>query len=270
MADPSIKVTRFRDDGYLAPIDVLTAAEAARYRGLVEHTLADNERGRVLRHKGHLVLTWLDALIRHPDILAAVGSLLGRNLLCWTVNLFYKGPRDPGFVSWHQDATYWGLRPPDVLTAWVALSPSGSDNGCMRVVPSSHGAQLRHVDRPDAHNLLTRGQHVDAAVDELARDVVLAPGQMSLHHVLLIHGSRPNMSDEPRIGIAIRYLAPHVRQVSGRRDSASLVSGVDTHGHFEPEPRPRADFDPAALAYYQHAVPRHLALLMADEGRPAG
>ena len=267
MSNPSIDVTRYESAGYLCPIDALTAAEAQRYRGLLERTLADGDKDvqAILRHKGYLVLTWLDALIRHPGVLAAVRPVLGPNVMCWTVNLFYKGPHDPVFVSWHQDATYWGLSPPDVVTAWLALSASGPENGCMRVIPGSHQAQLRHIDRPDEHNLLTRGQQVVGAADDEATDVVLAPGQMSLHHVLLVHGSRPNASSQARIGIAIRYLAPHVRQESGRPDSASLVCGVDTHGHFEHERRPSSDFEPAALDYHRHAVRRHLALLMNDE-----
>ena len=71
-----------------------------------------------------------------------------------------------------------------------------------------------------------------------------------MHHVLLFHGSQPNQSDDRRIGLAIRYVPTHVKQAVGARDWATLVRGVDTYGHFDPEPRPRVDLDPETLAFH--------------------
>ena len=262
-------VTDFGRDGYLCPIDVLTAEEVTDYRACLQSAL-DSEDGMVqkmLRHKGHIAFGWLAELIRHPGILGPVQDLLGPDLLCWTVNLFRKPANDPSFVSWHQDATYWGLVPAEVLTAWVALSDTTPANGCMRIVPGSCAQQLHHVNRPDDHNLLTRGQTIERPVDEArAEDVLLTPGQMSLHHVMAVHGSGPNTTDEPRVGIAIRYLPSHVRQSSRLKDSATLVCGVDRYGHFEAEQRPKGDFDIKAFDYYQRIVERHLEILMTSGG----
>ncbi len=260
-------VTRYRRDGCLHPVDVLSAEEVTRYRACLQSAL-DSKDGTVrkmLRHKGHVALGWLAELIRHPEILGPVKDLLGPDLLCWTVNLFRKTENDPSFVSWHQDATYWGLVPADVLTAWVALSDATPANGCMRIVPGSCARQLRHADRPDDRNLLTRGQTIVGTVDDAsAEDIVLTPGQMSLHHVLTVHGSGPNTTNEPRIGLAIRYLPTHVRQTSRLKDSATLVRGVDRYGHFEEERRPTRDFDGDALDYYRRIAERHLEILMAS------
>jgi ectoine hydroxylase-related dioxygenase (phytanoyl-CoA dioxygenase family) len=133
----------------------------------------------------------------------------------------------------------------------------------MRIVPGSCAQQLRHVNRPDDHNLLTRGQTIERPIDDArAEDIVLTPGQMSLLHVLAIHGSGPNTTDEPRVGIAIRYLPTYVRQSSRLKDSATLVCCVDRYGHFEAEQRPKRDFDRDAFDYYQHIVERHLEILM--------
>ena len=60
-------------------------------------------------------------------------------------------------------------------------------------------------------NLLTYGQEIEGRrADDPVVDVVLQPGQMSLHHMHLIHGSPANPSDRPRIGISINYLTPAV------------------------------------------------------------
>jgi ectoine hydroxylase-related dioxygenase (phytanoyl-CoA dioxygenase family) len=192
-----------------------------------------------------------------------VEPILGPNLLCWGGSFFAKKPHDPGFVTWHQDSTYWGLSRPDIVTAWIALTPSTAANGCMRVIPGSHTSdQLPHRDTFAEDNLLTRGQEIAVEVDESkAVDIVLGPGEFSLHHVRLVHGSKPNTSDVPRIGFAIRYLPTDVRQISGHPDSATLVRGTDEYGHFLPEPAPREDFDPDAVEFHARVMEANRKIL---------
>jgi ectoine hydroxylase-related dioxygenase (phytanoyl-CoA dioxygenase family) len=180
----------------------------------------------------------------------------------WSTSFFIKEPRDPGFVSWHQDATYWGLSAPDVCTAWIALSPANKVSGCMKFIPGTHKEQVKHDDTFDKNNLLTRGQEIAVEVDE-AKAVYgeLKPGEASLHHVLLFHGSAPNQSDDRRIGLAIRYVPTYVRQAVGATDSATLVRGVDTFHHFEAEPRPRSELDPVGVAFHKAATDRQQKVL---------
>ncbi|MCD9586625.1 phytanoyl-CoA dioxygenase family protein [Streptomyces sp. 8ZJF_21] len=162
---------------------------------------------------------------------------------------------------------------PSVVTAWVALTPSNRRNGCLRVVPGTHtDGQLRHTDTFAADNMASRGQEITVDVDEAAAaDLQLQPGEFSLHHTMLVHGSSPNTSDVRRCGITIRYVAAHVRQTTGFQDSATLVRGTDRHGHFRPEPRPSTDFDPAASAFYDEIVgeaERRKAAIAAQSGSP--
>ena len=265
-------VARYERDGYHFPLQVVPAEEAAAIRADVEvaerHFAARGER---LRHRPHLLVTALDRLIRNDALLDAVEALLGPDILCWTSLFFTKEARDPAFVSWHQDSTYWGLSSTEVATAWVALSPSTVESGAMRVVPGSHKLeQIAHRDTYDEHNLLTRGQAVERPVDEAtAVDVVLRPGEASLHHVRLIHGSGPNRSGERRIGFAIRYIPTHVRNLVGR-DSAALVRGADEYHHFDAERRPARDLEPAAIAAYEAANASHNAVLYAGAARVRG
>ena len=215
-----------------------------------------------LRNKPHLLFTWADEIIRHPAILDAVEDLLGPDLLVWSSSFFTKDPKDPGFVSWHQDSTYWGLEPDDVVTAWVALTEVTPENGCMQVIPGSHRIdQLPHLDTFHKDNLLSRGQEIAVDVDKSkAVSLAMRAGEMSLHHIKLVHGSDPNRSDDRRIGFAIRYIPTYVRQTKVR-DSATLVRGVDTVGAFDHEPRPRRDLDDAALAAHADAIDRQVRAL---------
>ena len=252
------QVAAFRRDGYFAPLRVLPADEAAQLRTRLEAFEAGD--GLVMkstaRNKPHLLFTWLDRLIRHPAIVDAVEDILGPDLLVWGSSFFIKEPHDPAFVSWHQDSTYWGLSHPDIVTAWIALSVSDEINGAMRVIPGSHlRDQLRHQDTFAADNLLTRGQEVAVTVDDKAAvGLYLQPGEMSLHHVRIVHGSEPNRAGYRRIGFAIRYVPTYVRQTAGPRDSAVLVRGTDRYHHFEIEPSPRVDFGEAERAAHHRVV----------------
>jgi len=68
---------------------------------------------------------------------------------------------------------------------------------------------------------------------------------MSLHHAGIIHGSKANSSDKPRIGIAVRYITPEVVQGGTERQLALLVRGKDDFGHFDLVEPPKDDFDSA-------------------------
>jgi len=252
-------LARYHRDGFHFPVRVLSGAEARSYRDRLEtqeRALGGPLKGE-MRHKTHLLFTWANELARHPAILDAVEDVIGPDILCWSTTFFTKEAHSPAFVSWHQDATYWGLSTADVITAWVAFADAPVESGAMKFWPGSHlKKQIEHRDTFDENNLLTRGQEIAVDVPAGAGvDVPLRAGEMSLHHVLLVHGSGPNTTDDRRIGFAIRYIPPHVRQLKVR-DSAMLVRGSDRYGHFDPEPAPRADLDPAALAAHRDAVER--------------
>jgi non-heme Fe2+,alpha-ketoglutarate-dependent halogenase len=265
------QIRQYHERGYLCPIRVLSPERAAVCRQKLEAAEAANGgpfQG-AMKQKPHLLFTWLDDLVRNDAVLDAVEGVIGPNVLCWASGFFTKEARDPSYVSWHQDLTYWGLEPADIVTAWIALSPSTPESGCMRVVPGTHKRNVMpHTETFAAQNLLSRGQEIEVEVDERdAADVILQPGEMSLHHVKLIHGSKANRSDDRRIGFAIRYVPTYVRQTAGAEDSALLVRGVDGYHHFLEETPPAADLDEAALAHHAAVTARAARILMRGTGR---
>jgi hypothetical protein len=263
------QIAAYESEGYLAPIAVMSEAEALALRAALE-TIEAGMGGPLrgdIRHKAHLLFPFLADLIRHPAILDAIEDILGADILCWNTNFFIKEADTPSFVSWHQDSTYWGLSSPDVCTAWVALTPSNLDNGAMAVIPRSHTKdQIPHRDTFDRHNLLTRGQEIAVEVDEAeAAPLVLRPGEMSLHHVRLVHGSPPNPSHDRRIGFAIRYIPTSIYQLEGT-DSATLVRGADRYGHFELEPQPERDMQDDMLDLHRRLTERAAQILYKGTG----
>lgn len=254
----------FEKNGHAYPFRVLgreeAAAAASDYKSFQQR--ARTIFGEEQRFKAHLLVGWMDRIVHHPKLLDIVEEILGPDILCWSSDFFVKKAHDPGFVSFHQDTTYAGLEPFDgILNCWLALTPSRKENGCLRVLPGTHKlGQLDHATTASEANMLFFGQTAQIEIDE--RDVVdmeLEPGEMSLHHMAVVHGSQPNRSDTPRLGVVLRYIRPDVRQ-SKARDSATLVRGTDRYGHFDLEPRPEADWSGDAIAAFKDALARPSAL----------
>ncbi len=249
------EIAAYHRDGFLSPLRIMSAQEADDIRRAYEAAEAASPRdfAGANRNNAHLILKCLDAVAHHPRVLDMVEDILGPDILVYGSVFFIKEPNDPGFVSWHQDATYMGLEPHDGVTAWLALSPSNLESGCMRMLPGSHKGDIRlHNDTFDDDNILTRGQVIDGIDETAAVDLVLEPGEVSLHHLKVIHSSKPNRSQHRRIGFAIQsYLPPHVRQTKGAA-LAQLARGEDRHGHFQVTSRPQSDLGDQEVALRDH------------------
>ncbi len=214
------QIKQYQEEGFLSPIDVMSEDEAASYLARLEQAEADypKQLNAENRNNLHLTFTCFDELTHHPVMLDAVEDLLGPDFSLWGSVLFAKEPQSQHFVSWHQDATYMGLEPHDFLTPWIALTPSNRENGCMTMLPGTHRNGVHKHDETFAEdNILTRGQNIPAIDVESGVDLILRPGQMSIHHALTIHGSQPNHSTQRHLGYALQsFVGPHVQQIIGQ------------------------------------------------------
>lgn len=262
-------ISSYEENGVYSPISVLTETEVLHYRSkLAEQSRRGPLRG-ALMFKTHLMFRWVDELIRHPRILDAVEDILGPNLLAWNSHWFIKEPNDGRYVSWHQDTTYWNLTPGDAVTVWLALSPATVESGAMRMIPGTHTRDVvPHTETWKEGSMLTRGQEIAVKVNEAeAIDVVLQPGEMSLHHPKIFHASHTNQSNDLRIGLAIRYIPTYVRQTAISDDSAALVRGIDKFYHFREERRPTLDYDPIGAELQKRASDAQRRILYAGTDR---
>lgn len=249
---------RFAADGYVAPLVACAADDAARALARVAPLLdARGHAGERLRNNPHLLFTWADALIDLPPVLAAVGALIGPDLLVRDTVLFAKGPRDPTAVDWHQDGGNWDIDGDRAVTAWIALTDSGPANGAVRALPGSHrGPRRPHRLGRDAAGRLIRSRLLDTIDERQAVTLTLRAGECSLHDLWLLHASPANPSPAPRIGLAIRYVAPEVRERFPGA-AATLVAGRAPQRHWGLRPRPRYDGDPHAAAWHRRALRRY-------------
>ena len=244
------QVSHFREQGWLAPLRALDAAQAAdcAARIVAYEARMGESANRSLKIKGHLAMPFLVEVARSPGILDALEDLIGPDILLFGASIFAKGGKDRAYVSWHQDSAYFGLDPHEEATAWVAFTHSNATNGALQVLPRTHiGPDLEHEETYAPDNMLARGQSLNIADESSAVTLELQPGEFSLHHERTAHGSKQNRSTSPRIGFAFFYVPTHVRSTTGRR-TATLVRGVDRYGYWDPDPLPKFDFDPVAFA----------------------
>ena len=235
------QINQYKEDGYIAPIDVLTKDEADEVKREIEYIEKKwpNEIEGLGRNYVHLISPVLDKVSHNSKILDAVESIIGKDILVCGTTLFIKNPDKKGFVSFHQDAKYIGLEPHNWVTGWLAVTDANEENGCMRMLKGSHKKDLKfHDQKFDENNLLTRGQTIENVPINETTPVILKAGQLSLHHPTIIHGSGLNKSKERRIGFAIQsYIGTNVDQVLGKI-YVQQARGNDTFKFHEHVKRP--------------------------------
>ena len=210
----------YKNKGYISPVYALTSTEAKEIRDEIEKIEKNWPKALegINRNYVHLISPVFNKVCLNKNILDAVESIIGKNILICGTTLFIKNPKEKGFVSFHQDAKYIGLEPHNWVTVWVAITDANENNGCMRMLSVSHKENLRHHEQKfNENNLLTRGQTIKNVSLDKTDPVILKAGQMSLHHPKIVHGSGLNYSDDKRIGFVIQsYIGSNVDQVLGK------------------------------------------------------
>jgi len=242
------QIQDYQENGFFFPKRVLSDDQVQTSRECVQ--ALSQRMGKLKRFdQCHLSFRWAYDLVTHPAVLDLMEDLLGPDILVHSSRIFYKHPQDPSFVSWHLDGRYSGLNSYKAPTAWIALSESTVENGCLRVVRGSHKMEeCPFIERPNPDNLENHGQEVTVPIDE--NQIVampLKPGEMSVHDVNIIHGSEPNRSTIPRIGFSISYVTPEIPncklplvRVRGKADCSHLPLT---------EPTPSADLEESLTAH---------------------
>jgi hypothetical protein len=215
-----LQIEQYHDQGFICPIRVISEQEALSIKDELEQVEKEfpEEINSESRNNLHLSFAFLDALAHNKIIVDAIEDLIGPDISLWASVMFIKEPSSKQYVSWHQDATYMGLDSLDFPTPWIALSPSNIETGCMTMIAGSHKTKIQnHEDTFAENNILTRGQVIQDVDESKAVDLILQPGEMSIHHGAVIHGSQPNNSNQRRIGFSLQsYMPNNVKQIVGR------------------------------------------------------
>jgi ectoine hydroxylase-related dioxygenase (phytanoyl-CoA dioxygenase family) len=253
----------YHRDGFISGIPILTETEALHHREQLER--AETTLGHPLHYlnKVHTAMRSPCELATHPRLLDIVEAILGPDIILYNVTYIIKEPNSRAFVSWHQDLTYWGFDGSDQVSAWLALSPANAQSGCMQMIPGSHLEDMQDQEiANDPDNVLLQSQTITNVDESLAVTCELEPGEVSLHHGWTVHCSRPNLSDDRRIGLNAQYIRPNMRQTKSRHDSALLVRGADKFGYYRQ--------DLAAQSWLEKEAAQQLAIASEDYQEIAG
>lgn len=168
---------------------------------------------------------WTDATIARLVLDTRIGRIAARlagvqGIRLWHDQLLYKPPQSgaAGNIGWHQDQGYWQcLDSAAALTAWVALADVDEENGCMEFVPGSHKWGLLGEDHFYQQDVDAQIKRIEAKTGQTFRTApgLLPAGCVSFHHNLTIHGSRANVSNHPRLSIAIHMISDGARYRAG-------------------------------------------------------
>lgn len=248
------QLARLDRDGYCGPVRIwdrdIALASLARLEA-VERDFPDFAVR--ITQQPHLLLPWVDEMIRAPALLDAWGDQFGPDLLCTATTLRRKEPGVVQYAAWHQDTFYIRYEPVWII-AVVALTEQTAANGCVHVIPGSHRwPLLRHEDGDDERSVLTRSQTITEDFDDSsAVGVKLEPGEVLFFHPVIVHGSPPNHSARRRVLMLVEVCSPATRRI-GQRGRASVLRGADTHGHFDLLPRARRAFGEAEVEVHREA-----------------
>ena len=202
------EIEKYHHEGYVTPsfrLDEQTLEDirAAHARLTARHPEFNDYCSALLAYD-----TWFLTVARRPEILDMVEQVIGGDIALWNMSFFAKPAKVGTRTPWHQDGEYWPIEPLATCTVWIAIDASTQENGCLRVIPGSHKSKrLAKHNRSDAENIalnleLDQTEFIEADAD----DIILQPGEVSLHDVYLYHGSEPNQSEHSRRGMTLRYM----------------------------------------------------------------
>jgi ectoine hydroxylase-related dioxygenase (phytanoyl-CoA dioxygenase family) len=208
---PADARARFAEDGFVIFRNVIDPDLIAEASAHVDWLIAKNPDTNPEELMEVITDPFWVRLISDDRLLDVAQIFVGPDIALFASHYICKPAFSGRPVLWHQDSAFWPLDPMKVVTLWLAVDESTTENGCVQVIPGSHrDGTYAMRPREDVANLF--GQEAATDVDESkAVDMVLRPGDVEVHDPEIIHGSRANNSPKRRCGLTIRYIPTSTR-----------------------------------------------------------
>lgn len=218
--------------------------------------------------KPHILSKFFFQLACDENVMTNVKEIIGEDVYIWSSAFFAKAPSEGKIVSFHQDNPYWQLSTDKVITAWIALTNSNKQSGCLEVVPnSSKLGMIGKLDVEDARESYLKGEKTTDSTDLLSYkhdlneflkvnkpvDICLTPGEYSIHHVNTVHGSGINNTNNHRIGFAVRYISSDTYHLREKSDLATHISGKK-NDYYKSEKIPSGEFTEDSIEQYKKSM----------------
>ena len=158
----------------------------------------------------------------HPNVLSRLHQLIGKSVvlsLAHHNSIMSKHPDFSSDTGWHRDIRYWSFNSPDLITVFLALTPSNAENGGLQFLPRSHKDTIENhqldnrsflkVDLPENKTLVDRQLTID-----------LEPGDAIFFHSLTFHGAPRNRTKQERRSLLFTYHDDQNRPIPGTRSDS--------------------------------------------------
>ena len=202
------EIEKYNEDGYLIPNFTMPEKELLEIEELHNSLIKKFPKFR----------NYCPALLLHDErflkycfnneILNIIEQLIGKNFALWNSSFFAK-PAFNGYATpWHQDGQYWPIRPLATCSVWLAIDEATSENGCLRFIKGSHKEKILKKHKLNESKNLTLNQEIlkSEFIEKNSIDLILKRGQISLHDVYMVHGSKKNESPNSRRAMTMRFM----------------------------------------------------------------
>ena len=168
-------------------------------------------------------------MLRNDAILDVVMALIGKNIRTIGAKLNMKSPEGGSQVEWHTDWAFYPHTNDNLLEVGIPLDDMALENGALMAIPGSHDEpEWSHHENGVFVGAVSR-DHFNI---EDAMPFLMKAGDISLHHVRLLHGSAPNLSTRPRRLLLQGYAAVDAFPLKGIADwdawNARILRGEPT------------------------------------------
>lgn len=212
LLDPDLLQSAAEDGAAL--IAALAEDSAARR---VLYTRNDRVNGMVRIDHPHTASSTIRDVITHSALATAAARLMNACAVqVWYCHLLCKPPfpNGHGHVGWHQDGQYASFFTGRFVTAWIPLTNVTLSSSPLCYISGSHkgrilqGSGFSHL--APLEQLKDKIQDsMNVGWDEVEIETEL--GAITMHDSMVIHGSRANASDRPRMSLAVHMRSNHNR-----------------------------------------------------------
>jgi len=153
--------------------------------------------------------------------------------------LFNKPPTAGALLQWHQDASYYPLKPNKQVAVWIPFEPVTKESGALVYAKNTHKGELRATVDLYSNEAFSNESRALIPVDPAAEGYELRLMEMNQHDMILHDGyiwhySGPNTTvDRQRRGLSLRFLVEEA-VFSPRPDGLNEAQAFDAQSDIKP------------------------------------
>jgi ectoine hydroxylase-related dioxygenase (phytanoyl-CoA dioxygenase family) len=149
------------------------------------------------------------ALIRHQKFGEVATALMGGNAVqAWYIHMSRKPAVSEArtHIGWHQDGQYSSFMEGSFVTAWIPLSIVDKEDSPLCYVTGSHKLGIiggSGFSGEVSLDTLKERLMARCAIHWSEVEICASPGTVVMHDSLIIHGSRNNLANRPRLALTV-------------------------------------------------------------------